>query len=81
MVSKYHGDPKGGLNLEGLNIQIKLKKLHLTQRWLIGQLRKRGFKTLYEPALSSILNEAYTGPMADAVIAASEEILKEQESI
>lgn len=65
--------------MEGLNIQIRLKKLHLTQRWLVKQLHGRGFPTLYEPKLSDILNGAYTGPMADAVLGTSDRIIMEQE--
>ncbi|QAT48549.1 hypothetical protein EQM14_01445 [Caproiciproducens sp. NJN-50] len=65
--------------MEGLNIQIRLKKIHLTQRWLLQQLHERGFGSLYEPLLSSILKGIYTGPLADSVISASEDILKEQE--
>lgn len=80
VVSEYHGNQKGGVSLEGLNIQAKLKRLRLTQRWLLDQLHGRGFVELRESTLSSILTGAYKAPLADSVISASEEILKSQES-
>lgn len=66
--------------MEGLNIQIRLKKLHKTQRWLLKQLQRKGFGTLREPRFSDILNGIYTTGCAPEVLAESDRILKEQES-
>lgn len=62
----------------GLQIQIELKKRGLTQRWLLGELRKRGFGALTEATLSSVLSGSYTVGCADAVKAAAQQIIEAQ---
>lgn len=79
MVSKHHGNQKGGLILEGKNIKIQLMSLGKTQRWLLEQLHKHGFVSLRESTLSSILSGAYVAPLADSVLDVSGKILNGQE--
>ena len=68
-----------GSDILGVDIKIRLLKAGKTQRWLLKELRKRGFSSLYEPALSSILNGTYSGRMANEVLELTEVILSEIE--
>lgn len=63
----------------GVDIKIRLLKAGKTQRWLLKELRKRGFSGLYEPALSSILNGTYGGGMSNEVLELTDSILSEVE--
>lgn len=60
-------------------IKDRLKRLKKTQVWLIFELRKRGIE-VQPPLLSSIINGVYTYPMAQRVLKACDEILKEVEN-
>lgn len=60
-------------------IKDRLKKLNKTQVWLIFKLRERGIE-VQPPLLSSVINGVYTYPMAQRVLKACDEILKEVEN-
>ena len=60
-------------------IKDRLKKLNKTQVWLIFKLRERGIE-VQPPLLSSVINGVYTYPMAQRVLKAWDEILKEVEN-
>lgn len=70
---------KGGMSMQGLEVKIRLTRMHLTQRWLLQQLHHRGFGKLHEPHFSDILNGVYTAGDAPEVIAAAEKVLDEQQ--
>lgn len=63
--------------MQGLEIKIRLTRMHLTQRWLLQRLHHRGYGKLHEPHFSDILNGVYTAGDASDVIAAAEEVLDE----
>ena len=60
-------------------IKDRLKKLNKTQVWLIFKLRERGIE-VQPPLLSSVISGVYTYPMAQRVLKACDEILKEVEN-
>lgn len=61
------------------NIKIRLIKLGKTQRWLLQEVQKHGFKTVHEPRFSSIINGVYTAGYAEQVLDLCDKILAEQE--
>ncbi|WP_277668988.1 hypothetical protein [Caproiciproducens galactitolivorans] len=65
-----------------LQVRKMLSKLQLTdktktQRWLLKEVKKRGFSTLHEPHFSDILNGVYTAKQAPQVLQACYIVLKE----
>ena len=60
------------------DIKERLKSLHLSQVWLLSELRKRGLDT-QPPQLSNIVNGVYTYPKAQLVGKLCDEIIKEVE--
>ena len=61
------------------NIKIRLLELGKTQRWLLEEVQKRGYKTVHEPKFSSIINGVYTAGYSEQVLDLCDAILKEQE--
>jgi len=61
-------------------VKIRLVKLHKTQRWLLAEVKKRGYSNLHEPIFSDILGGKYCTEMADGVLSTVEQILTEHES-
>ena len=68
---------------KGLYIQVELKRQKKTQRWLIGELKRRGINNINEQLLSHILNGRYPYKLGREVMALSLEILggNEREAI
>jgi len=62
------------------NIKIRLFKLGKTQRWLLKEVRKRGFSTLHEPKFSTIVNGYYTSGYAGRILDLCDIILKKEEN-
>ncbi len=67
--------------MQGQKIKIRLLQLRKKQRWLLNQLRQRGFGKLSEPHLSDILNGIYVSGNAAEILEAAEQILSEQEKL
>lgn len=63
----------------GIDIKIRLLKLGKTQRWASEQLKHRGYSTMTEQKLSSIIRGAYTGGCAQEVLDAVNQIIDEAE--
>ena len=61
-------------------VKIKLVKLHKTQRWLLAEVKKRGYSTMHEPIFSDILNGKYHTEWSDGVMKAAEQVLSKEES-
>lgn len=62
------------------NIKERLKKLGLTQAWLILELRKRNIAVVQAPELSQYINGVSTYPKSVRVLEACDKILKELEN-
>lgn len=68
--------------MEGWKIReylLRLKQVdrNITQRWLVKQLRKRGFSTLWEPRFTNILDGMKSAD-SDAVLETSLDILQKE---
>lgn len=61
----------------GIKIKTQLICIGKSQRWLVEQLRQRGFTTLTDSLLSSILSGSYNRGCAFEILAAAEKILEE----
>lgn len=64
-----------------LPMKARLSIAGVTQRWMLEQLRSRGFPNLAECTLSDINRSKYTGRCSKPVLEAEDKILKEVESI
>ena len=62
------------------NIKNRLNNVGKTQRWLVEELRKRGFTGVDASKLSTIINGRYTYGCAHPVLEESDRILSELES-
>ena len=60
-------------------VKIKLVKLHKTQRWLLSEVKKRGYSTMHEPIFSDILNGKYCTEWSDGVLSTVEQVLSAYE--
>ena len=67
---------KGGINL-AQTMKARLADAKVTQRWMLDQLRKRGFGNLAEVTISNINNGRYVTGCAASVLAEEERILAE----
>jgi uncharacterized membrane protein YcaP (DUF421 family) len=71
------------LEVSALQVKKKLSDLHLkdkskTQRWLLAEVKKRGFSKLHEPHFSDALNGVYTTNTANSILQTAWAILSEQ---
>ena len=68
--------------VSALQVRKMLSNLQLidktkTQRWLLKEVKKRGFLTLHEPHFSDILNGIYDAKQAPKVLQTCHSVLKE----
>jgi hypothetical protein len=68
-------------NEQGLQIQVELKMQRHTQRWLLGELKKRGVNNVDEHLLSHILNGRYPYRLGREVLVLADEILKQERNL
>lgn len=66
--------------MSGREIKRALEDNELTQKWLMKQIHKRGYKIDYT-RLSHILNEQVQGGNTSGVIAMSDNIIKQYVSV
>lgn len=64
--------------ISGRNISINLKLIDQSQRWLLKNLRKKGFPKLAEPTLSNIVNDLYQTEYAEDVKREAMFIIKQE---
>lgn len=67
--------------VSALQVRTLLSNLQLidkskTQRWLLKEVKKRGFSTLHEPHFSDILNGIYDAKQAPQVLRTCHTVLK-----
>ena len=82
-VKLYHSLDKstrngGEILISGRNISINLKLIDQSQRWLLKNLRKKGFPKLAEPTLSNIVNDLYQTEYAEDVKREAMFIIKQE---
>ena len=65
------------MSVRGKQIKKKLLDIDKSQRWLLAELHKNGFGTLYETRLSGILSGSCPGGCAESVLKTPEIIIKE----
>ena len=63
----------------GNSVKIRLAKINKKQVDLLKEIRKRGFKNLQPPALSTYINGNSTAPQSEAVMKLVYEILSKWE--
>ena len=68
----------GEILISGRNISINLKLIDQSQRWLLKNLRKKGFPKLAEPTLSNIVNDLYQTEYAEDVKREAMFIIKQE---
>ena len=61
------------------NIKIRLLQIGKTQRWVVNELRKAGYKRMDPPYLSAIINGDYHTEHTETVLDKIEEIIKPYE--
>lgn len=61
------------------NLKIRLMQIGKTQRWMLGELRKAGYKNLCAPRLSAIINGHDQYPSSVPILDKIEEIIKPYE--
>ena len=64
----------------GTDIKIELLKLHKTQRWLVEEVRKRGYSRMDATRLSSILTGTYIGGDALEVLKLCEQMVEDEKT-
>lgn len=62
---------------KGLDIKLALTRQQRTQRWLLDELKKRGYKTVDRPLLSRILSGHYPYRLGREILAVADVILKQ----
>lgn len=62
------------------NIKIRLMLIGKTQRWVVNELRKAGYKRMDPPYLSAIINGHYHTEYTETVLDKIEEIIKPYEN-
>ncbi|MDU7339326.1 MAG: hypothetical protein E7L17_14580 [Clostridium sp.] len=66
-----------GLKVRECLIRLKQADKNISQRWLVRQLRKNGFGTLWEPAFTNILDGLKTAS-SEAILETALEILEKE---
>ena len=71
------GEFLDGFKIRECLLKLKMADKNINQRWLVRQLRKYGFSTLWEPAFTNILDGLKTSS-SDAIIETAFKILEKE---